>query len=396
MASPPRQGTPEPTWNPRWIVLGFLTVAFAWGPIIAMSFTTPPTPLLTALFAGGLLLFGWAVLRVLIPATDPAGAPGTAWRRSLILVAVCLLLWAPAFVWAEPGRLPWPWLAGFAGGAVALAGWRSGLLALAVLGAAAALGGTLFTGSPLPALLLALGCAAALWAMCQALVWIHRLWRAAHDGRQAQADLAVAEERLRVGRELHDVLGRRLAVIALRAELASTLAATDPRRAAAESDGIRVLANGTLREARRAILGDTVTDLAAQLRSAELVLRSAGVAADIAVHPVAAELPDSHRGLLASVIREATTNVLRHSDARRVSIAIRDAGPLVALDVENDGVRSSALAQGGGTGLAAGGGTGLAVLAERCVTTGAVLTSHRDDERFRLRVELPHGAGATA
>lgn len=382
MVSRPDGREREQTWNPRWIVLGFLTVTFAWGPIIAMSFTAPPTPLLAAAFAGGLLVFGWAVLRVLVPAADASGV-SEAGRRSLILVAVCLLLWTPAFVWAEPGRLPWPWLAGFAGGAVALTGWRSGLFALAVLGAAAMLGGALFTGTPLPALLLALGCAAALWAMCQALVWIHRLWRAAHDGRQAQADLAVAEERLRVGRELHDVLGRRLAVIALRAELASTLAATDPVRAAAESDGIRALANGTLREARRAILGDTVTDLTAQLRSAELVLRSAGVVTDVSVDPAAAGLPDRHRALLAVVIREAITNVLRHSDARRVSILVRDVGAQVTLDVENDGLRSAAPHDGGGSGLAA--------LAERCVTAGATLTSGRNDERFQVRVEVPHG-----
>jgi two-component system sensor histidine kinase DesK len=136
-----------------------------------------------------------------------------------------------------------------------------------------------------------------------------------------------------VSRELHDVLGHRLGIIALKAELAEGLAATQPQRAAAESAEIRSIASTTLAEARRAVHGHTVADLTSQLSSAELVLRSAGIATTVDVDP--ARLPPAASQLLATVVREAVTNLLRHADARTVSITYDS--PSTTLVIANDG-----------------------------------------------------------
>jgi len=198
----------------------------------------------------------------------------------------------------------------------------------------------------------------------------------------------VAEERLRVGRELHDVLGRRLAVIALKAERAADLAARDPDAAAGENRSIRDLAAGALQEARRTIHGEAVTDLPSQLRSADLVLRSAGITPSVAADPqMLAAVPPSLAGLFASVVREAVTNVLRHSDARTASIRVVVQGPVTTLSVENDGVRPA-------VGNDAAGGTGLAALAARAGAVGAELVAGPDgDDRFVVRVSRSAPSG---
>lgn len=380
---------PAAPWRrPRWIVLGFLMACFAWAPIIAMSFTAPPTTLLAVAYIGGLVLYGFALLIVLLDAIKPVTVLAAGIRKTMLLIAVCAVLWTPTHLWAEPGEQSWAWLAGFAIAASALLTWQSGMIAAVALGSATAVGGEVFDGSPTPSLLTALGCAFAAWAMCHVLVWIHRLWRAAQDGREAQADLAVAQERLRVGRELHDVLGQRLTIIALKAELAADLAQHDPDRSAVESESIRDLANGTLRETHCAIHGEPTTDLPTQLQSARLVLGSAGIDTTIDADPATLDLiPPSMATLLAMVIREAITNLLRHSDARTASILISATTSLVTLRVANDGVREASHES-------VPGGTGLAALSARCAAAGASLTAgHSGDDRFDLCLASPREDG---
>jgi two-component system sensor histidine kinase DesK len=125
--------------------------------------------------------------------------------------------------------------------------------------------------------------------------------------------------------------------------------------------------------------GDTVADLASQLSSAELVLRSAGIGTTVDVDP--ARLPPAASQLLATVVREAVTNLLRHADAREVSITYD--GPSATLVIANDGVGS-----GPGAGAPTS-GTGLAALAERCREAGARLGyGPTGDGRFEVRVVL--------
>ncbi|MEU2003267.1 sensor histidine kinase [Rhodococcus sp. NPDC019627] len=371
--------------GPRLVVLGVLMACFAWALIVPISLTEPPTTFPGAAFLVGLAGFGAALMLVLWTAVSPRPSPAAAWRKAALLLVFSMALWAPTHIWAERDEHAWAWLAGFAIAACALMSWQTGAVMAVILGAAASIGGIVFDGAIAAKVLTVLGCAVVVWAMCQALVWLLRLLWRAQEVREAQTALAIAEERLRVSRELHDVLGHRLGIIALKAELAADLTARDPGRAATECEGIRGIATETLVDVRRAVHGRTVADLGTQLQAAELVLHSAGIEASVdADQDLLPRMPQTLSHLLAAVVREAVTNVLRHSDARHVSITIAAAGQGPTLVIVNDGVHGSGRNE-------TSGGSGLATLSDSCAAVGARLTVDRSTEnRFELRVECSH------
>jgi two-component system, NarL family, sensor histidine kinase DesK len=130
--------------------------------------------------------------------------------------------------------------------------------------------------------------------------------------------------------------------------------------------------------------GETVADLVTQVASAELVLGSAGIETTVDID--ATLVPASASQLLAAVVREAVTNILRHSDARTVSIAFPSTGPCLALVIVNDAAGSPRSGEATGSPSS---GTGLASLAARCTAAGARLVAGpTDDGRFEVRVEL--------
>ncbi|MDN4172337.1 histidine kinase [Nocardioides sp. SOB77] len=190
-------------------------------------------------------------------------------------------------------------------------------------------------------------------------------------GRDAQAALAVAEERLRFSRDVHDVLGRRLATIAVQAELAATLAGRGDDRAAGRMLEVRSLAHDGLKEARELARGYRAVDLAQELDGAVSLLRSAGIDAVVEVDG----LPEAWHEPAAWVVREAVTNVLRHSRATCVEMTYA-AG---ALTVVNDG----ALPESGRD------GSGLAEVRARLAPLGATLDVVRDADAFTVRMVLP-------
>ncbi|HZO70386.1 MAG TPA: histidine kinase [Kribbellaceae bacterium] len=377
--------------SPRLVVLGALLVSYAWALVFPLRLSRPPSALPATAYAVGLALFGAALALVLRAAVSPEQSPRSRVKLVGLLAVVTLGLWPPAFAWAEPGQEPWAWVAGFAIGASALANLRAGVGVAVGLAVAAAVGAEAFDESVVANLAITLGCAAVVWLLGLVLVWLLGLVWAAEAGRDAEAELVLAQERLRVSRELHDVLGHRLGIIALKAELAADLAAADPARSAAESDEIRAIAAATLAEARRAVHGETVADLETQVASAELVLGSAGI--ETAVDVDFGQVPASVSRLLAAVVREAVTNILRHSDARTVSIVFDATGRCPTLVIVNDGTGNPF---GGAAAGAPSSGTGLASLAARCATAGARLVAGTsDDGRFEVRVELaPSGTGA--
>ena len=371
--------------NPRLVVLGALLVSYGWALVFPLRLSQPPSGLLGTTYVVGLALYGGTLALVLRSAVSPDQSQRT--RLALVgaLVIMTLGLWAPAYAWAVPGDEPWAWVAGFAIGASALAVPRAGVVVAIGLGAMAAAGAVVFDGSVVENLGFALGSAAVVWLTGLVLVWLLGLVWAAEAGREAEADLVLAQERLRVSRELHDVLGHRLGIIALKAELAADLAASDPARSAAESGEIRELAAATLAEARQAVHGETVADLATQITSAELVLGSAGVETTIDVKSAQLSAPASR--LLAAVVREAVTNLLRHSDARKVSITFDGIERCSTLVIVNDGAGRS---KAGTAPHKSSSGTGLASLAERCAAAGGrLLFGPANDGRFEVRVELP-------
>ncbi|WP_155355457.1 sensor histidine kinase [Acrocarpospora macrocephala] len=216
-------------------------------------------------------------------------------------------------------------------------------------------------------------------------VWIWQLAEQAHVGKEAQSRLAVAEERLRFARDLHDLVGHQLSAIAVKSELAARLAA-DPDAAAAEMAEVRSLARKALRELREAVRGYRELDLVAELGSVRAVLEAAGV--DCRLHLPYRDVPAEVAPVFAWVIREAVTNVLRHSTASVCDITVRFTDEEAILEVRNDGVTPKPIEDLG---------TGLAGLTERLAAVGGTLTARPNGSgQFTLRAVAPVLAGVPA
>jgi two-component system sensor histidine kinase DesK len=142
--------------------------------------------------------------------------------------------------------------------------------------------------------------------------------------RGNQVRLAVAEERLRFARDLHDVLGRNLSVVALKSELAAQLAKRDRPRAVEEMLEVRRIAQDSLAEVREVVRGYRSADLDAELAGARSVLASAGVRCRVLGE--GHELSPQAQSALGWVVREGTTNVLRHSEAISCTVSLRRGG----------------------------------------------------------------------
>jgi two-component system sensor histidine kinase DesK len=195
--------------------------------------------------------------------------------------------------------------------------------------------------------------------------------------RAELADLAVAAERERLARELHDLLGRTLSLIAVKAELASRLSGKGDPSAAGELADVQRLARQAVRDVRETVTGAHSPSVGAELAGAESALRTAGIEA--CIDSRAARIDPAHESTIAWAIREGVTNVVKHSGARRCWIALEAADAFTALDIEDDGR--------GAVGAAAG--TGLDGLADRVHALGGTLEVGPGEGRgFRLRVRL--------
>ncbi|HWU10828.1 MAG TPA: histidine kinase [Streptomyces sp.] len=211
--------------------------------------------------------------------------------------------------------------------------------------------------------------------------WSVRLIEQLAAARETQARLAVAEERLRFGRDLHDVLGRNLAVVALKSELAAQLARRGLPEAVEHMVEVQRIARESQREIRSVVRGYRTADLHTELAGARSVLEAAGIDCRIEYGP-AARLPSDVQSALGWVVREGTTNVLRHAQgASRCTMSLRTAGPAEALLVmENDG----------GSGAPPGAGTGLTGLKERLAGLDGTLATEQDSGgHFRLTARIP-------
>ncbi|MGW0481118.1 sensor histidine kinase [Nonomuraea sp. NPDC003214] len=266
---------------------------------------------------------------------------------------------------------------------------RWGLIGAAAL---AASGVGALSGAPLPgaAVLPPAVVLVTAWTTL-AMLWGWDVAKRLNDVRRLAAELAVKEERLRFAADLHDIQGHHLQVIALKSELAARLAEADPARAAAEMHEVRRLAADALSDTRAVVQGYRRTTLDAEIANATGVLAAAGIDARMSVEPAdARRLPEAGRHLLGLVMREATTNVLRHSRARHAEVDYRVTGDLARLRVTNDGAGQPGEQHSGQHGdQPSAGGTGLRTLAERLASAGGELTWEHDDDRFAVVARLP-------
>jgi two-component system sensor histidine kinase DesK len=210
------------------------------------------------------------------------------------------------------------------------------------------------------------------------VVTVRELAAAREEIALLAASEAVAAERLRFARDLHDLLGHSLSLITLKSELAGRLAATNQTRAAAEIADVERVARQALREVREAVADYRRPMLRAELDAAGELLAAAGIEASIEA-PVA-PLPPAIDAVLAWTVREGVTNVIRHSRARRCEIRISREGETIRAEVSDDGQGVAPETYG----------SGLSGLAERITEQGGHLTTTAHDSGgFALRVTLP-------
>lgn len=155
---------------------------------------------------------------------------------------------------------------------------------------------------------------------------------------QAQEEntrLAAIAERERIARDLHDLLGHTLSVITLKAELAAKLVGRDPARAAQEMRDVERISREATQQVREAVQGYKSRGLQGELAGAKLALEAAGIALEYYAEPVS--LSSNQESVLALAVREAVTNVIRHSGAKSCTVRVRQEEGGICLEVKDDG-----------------------------------------------------------
>jgi len=161
--------------------------------------------------------------------------------------------------------------------------------------------------------------------------------------------LAAVGERERIGRDLHDLLGHTLSMVALKADLAARLVERDPAGAQREIGEVGGIARDALAQVRQAVSGIRAAGLAAELASARLLLETDGVTFDYRLDDTVAGaglLPEVETAL-AMTLREAVTNLQRHAHAHAAQAIFSHDGDAIRLQVRDDG-RGGALVPGNG------------------------------------------------
>ncbi|MFT4179811.1 MAG: sensor histidine kinase [Thermomonas sp.] len=185
--------------------------------------------------------------------------------------------------------------------------------------------------------------------------------------------LAALAERERIGRDLHDLLGHTLSMVALKSDLAARLLERDADAARGEIAEVSRVARDALAQVRGAVSGIRAAGIAAELASAKLLLETDGVSFDYRLDDdfSAAVLPAQAENALAMCVREAATNIQRHARAQRAEAGFGIENGEAVLQVQDDG-RGSAIAPG----------NGLSGMRERIEALGG-----------RLRIDSQRGAG---
>ncbi|MDN3354593.1 sensor histidine kinase [Actinomadura sp. DC4] len=198
------------------------------------------------------------------------------------------------------------------------------------------------------------------------------------EARGEVARLAASEERLRISRDLHDLLGHTLSLIVLKSEVATRLADRDLDRSLAEVRDIESVARQALADVREAISGYRQRSLTDELQNSRGVLAAADI--ELTVTTSGTPLPDQIDGLFGWAVREGVTNIVRHSRARTATITVRREPDAAVLEIVDDGVGGTEAVQG----------NGLRGLGERVgLSGGTVESGPRADGGHRLTVRAP-------
>ncbi|HEX2083820.1 MAG TPA: sensor histidine kinase, partial [Xanthomonadaceae bacterium] len=172
---------------------------------------------------------------------------------------------------------------------------------------------------------------------------------ALHLSHEEVRRLAAVAERERIGRDLHDLLGHTLSLVALKSDLAGRLLEHDPAAARSEIAEVSRVARDALSQVRRAVSGIRAAGIAAELASAKLLLETDGVAFDYRLDDdfAGSALPTGVESALAMTVREAATNIQRHARAHRAEAVFGIEGGEAVLRIADDG-RGGAIVPGNG------------------------------------------------
>jgi two-component system, NarL family, sensor histidine kinase DesK len=191
--------------------------------------------------------------------------------------------------------------------------------------------------------------------------------------------LATLAERERIGRDLHDLLGHTLSVVALKSELARKLIDRDLDAARSEIGEVERVARDALSQVRNAVSGIRSTALAAELSAATALLEAQGVRVKCETEHV--KLPHDRETALALSLREAATNIRRHSGASGVTIRVKQESAEVVVEVADDG-RGGRIVPG----------NGLNGMRERLGSVGGTLLLESNKDGTLLRASVPAAA----
>ena len=220
-----------------------------------------------------------------------------------------------------------------------------------------------------------------------AVLGFSQLERTARELVRARADvarLAADGERARIARDLHDLLGHSLSVIALKTELARRTMERDPRRASAELSEIEAVVRTSLRDVREAVAGYRQVDLDTELAGARMALVAAGI--EVEIERPSDQLDPAVDTLLGWIVREGVTNVVRHSGGASCAIQIEAREGEVRLEIVDDGHGSHRPRPE----PASASGSGLAGIRERVEAVGGRMEAGRPTEGgYRLVAVMP-------
>ena len=358
------------------------------GPLLGLVFlvypvravlTSEPTPARVALALGGAALFAGVFLWLMWaqePLWSPSAEPSEVLERRATIVFLAVLAISLNLALGSEWRVLF-FHVNVAAGVMLLTG--DAYVAIACL-AAVTFGLGVVSGM---AWLVLPTAAIGLWATA----FVRQVATVAElrSAREELARMAVGEERLRFARDLHDLLGHSLSLIALKSELAGRLLPDEPEKAEEEISDIEGVARQALGEVREAVAGYRSPSLDEELVGAAEMLGAAGI--DCRIENEAGVLPKEIDGVLAWAVREGATNVIRHSRAKSCRIVLARGDGEVYAEITDDG-------QGKAKGETSG--SGLSGLAERVAGfgQGGFEAGPLRGGGFRLRVSLPFGRAA--
>lgn len=353
-----------PWRNPRWVFIAVWMVFLIY-PIVSVTTADRGA---TAKGVGFGLIFLFGVIYLLTAVYLLTGVEGHDWRGVWVFGVLVGLTAAMLPIIGEDAFGMAPFLMAVAAFTLPTQ-WTAAVIAALVIGSLTV--PRLINGDSDMSLVIMLA-VSGVTMLCMRVVSVREGERDRAEQRQRElnAQLAVVNERERVARDVHDILGHSLTVITIKSELATRLVDLDPQRATTEMAEVNQLARSALAEVRGTVGQLRSPDLPSTVAAAESALRAGGIDA---------VLPDPHTEsdhgqLFAWVLREAVTNVVRHSGATRCVVKVDD----TSISIHDNGSGMSTTVYG----------NGLRGLCERVESAGGILQVHSDSSGTIVTAEM--------